>query len=298
MDKYLIINADDYGSFLGANLATQELLEKGCISSATVMTPCPWVKHACKWAAAHPEYAVGVHLTFTSEWNDYRWGPVAPGATDSLRDEEGYFWHESDQFEEHCAMEEVEREVRAQLARAKQFGLRPSHWDCHMGAIYGIATGRLELLNQIFDLSAEVGLPFRFPILGVAGQEQNKTLDIQIPREMLTQLFTRLQAYAREKGVICPDYLIPHDYNGPQKESFEKFRDYLYTLMESFPPGVTETYLHPSIDTGEAKAASSVGHHRIWEYELYRDPGTKRHLQACGIQVISYRDLAKMRGNL
>ncbi|MDR2752907.1 MAG: ChbG/HpnK family deacetylase, partial [Oscillospiraceae bacterium] len=94
MEKYLIINADDYGSFLGANLATQELLQKGCITSSTVMLPCPWAKHACQWAAAHPEFSVGVHLTTTSEWNDYRWGPVTDGR--SLRDEEGYFWHEVD----------------------------------------------------------------------------------------------------------------------------------------------------------------------------------------------------------
>ncbi|MDR1464393.1 MAG: polysaccharide deacetylase family protein [Oscillospiraceae bacterium] len=296
MDKYLIINADDLGSFLGANLATFDLLERGAITSSTVMTPCPWAKHAVRWAVAHPEYAIGVHLTTTSEWGAYRWGPVSPSGTDSLRDEEGYFWHESDQFEEHADMDEVEREVRAQLARAKLFGLNPSHWDNHMGSLYGIATGRLELLQQIFDLSADVGLPFRFPLAGLADQEGNQTLDIQLPKEVLESMFGQLQAYAKVKGVICPDYLIPHDYNGPQKESYDDFRDYMYTFMEEIPHGITETYLHPSLDTGEVTTASGVGIHRIWEYCLYADEKFQQHIKDCGIQKISYRDLAKMRG--
>ena len=296
MDKYLIINADDYGSFLGANLATQELLEKGCITSSTVMTPAPWAKHACRWAAEHPQYAIGVHLTTTSEWNACRWGPVSAGKTDSLRDEEGYFWHESDQFEDHADMEEVEREVRAQLARAKLLGLNPSHWDNHMGSLYGVATGRFELLQQIFELSADVGLPFRFPLEGMAGQQDNETLDIQISKETLELLFGQIQAFAKAKGVICPDYLIPHDYNGPQKESYEKFRDYMFTFMEQMPAGITETYLHPCTDTGEIRAVSGRGVTRIWEYTIYGDPAFQKHIAQCGIKKISYRDLAKMKG--
>ncbi len=294
MDKYLIINADDYGSFLGANLATQELLEKGCITSATVMTPCPWAKHACKWASEHPEYAIGVHLTTTSEWSAYRWGPVSAQCTDSLRDAEGYFWHESDEFEERADMDEAEREIRAQLARAKLFGLVPSHWDNHMGSLYGIYTGRFELLQMIFDLSSEYGLPFRFPMKGIEQLGSQKSLDIPIPEELVRKLFAQLQSYCRDRGVITPDYLIVPDYDGPQKQSYEAFRDYMFTFAENYPEGVTETFLHPSIDTGEVTTASSAGKHRIWEYELYRDPAFQKHMADCGIKKISYRDLAAM----
>ena len=296
MSKYLIINADDYGSFLGANLATHELLEKGCITSSTVMTCCPWAKHACRWAAAHPEFAIGVHLTTTSEWGTYRWGPVSARCTDSLRDAEGYFWAESEDFEAKCDMEETEREIRAQLARARLFGLNPSHWDNHMGTLYGIYTGRVELLQMIFDLSAQEGLPFRFPMLGVVDQLENETLDIQIPKELIGRLFAGVQSYAKEKGVVTPDYLIPHDYNGPQKESYENFREYMFAFAEGYPDGVTETYLHPSLPGGEVLAASGAGIHRVWEYQLYLDPAFQKHLKDLGIQKISYRDLAKMRG--
>ena len=71
--------------------------------------------------------------------------------------------HESDQFEEAADLDEVEAEIRAQIERFKSFGVEPSHLDNHMGSLYGIATGRLELLQLIFDLAAEYKLPFRFP---------------------------------------------------------------------------------------------------------------------------------------
>ncbi|MCL2300001.1 MAG: polysaccharide deacetylase family protein [Firmicutes bacterium] len=296
MSKYLIINADDFGSFLGANTATFELLERGCITSSTIMMPCMWARQACHWAAEHPQYAIGVHLTTTSEWGKCKWAPVAHEGTESLRDEEGYMWAESDLFEEHADIDEARRECLAQLALAKKLGLNPSHWDNHMGSLYGIATGRMELLEMILELSAEVGLPFRFPQLGVAGQEENRTLDIALPREVLEMLFGQVQQFIQARGVVCPDYLIPHDYNKDNSRDYEQFRDYMFSWVELFPHGVTETYIHPSAENGEVLAASHAGIHRVWEYNLYKDPKFQQHLADCGIKKISYRDLAAMRG--
>ena len=149
---------------------------------------------------------------------------------------------------------------------------------------------------MILELSGEVGLPFRFPIGGVAGQEQNRTLDIAIPREMIEMLFNNVRVFAEARGVICPDYLIPHDYNDNNKRDYEQFREYMFEFVKQFPVGVTETYIHPCIDTGEITAASSAGIHRIWEYNLYKDPKFQQHLTDNGIKKISYRDLAAMKG--
>jgi len=296
MEKYLIINADDFGSFYGANMATFDLLESNCITSATIMMPCMWARQACKWAGEHPQHAIGVHLTTTSEWSKCKWGPVAHSGTASLRDEEGYMWDDSDLFEENADLDEVETEVRAQLALARKLGLDPSHWDNHMGSLYGVATGRIELLEQILGLSAEVGLPFRFPQLGAGVGQNQRALDIKLPMDLIEQLFKRLKVYIDNKGIICPDYLIPPEYNDDNSKNYDTFKEYMFEFVKGFPHGVTETFIHPCTDTGEITAASHGGQKRIWEYTLFMNHKFQQHLKDCGIQKISYRDLAKMRG--
>jgi len=296
MDKYLIINADDFGMNHSSNMAVMDLFEKGGITSSTIMTPCSWAKEAGKWAAAHPEYAVGVHLTFTSEWGNYRWSPIAHNNTDSLRDSEDFMYHESGDFEKNCVISEVEGEIRAQIERFKSFGVEPSHLDNHMGSIYGIETGRFEVLTKTLELAGEYGLPFRFPGTFVPEMLKNETLDVKIDIDMIAGIFDKVLGYAKSLGVAMPDYLIPGEWNGPQNDSYENFREYIYELYRSFPNGVTETYIHPALECDELKAITGVWHRRVWEHKLFSDPQTLQHIKACGIELINYRDLKKIKG--
>ena len=295
MDKYLIINADDYGMCHSANMAVADLFGKGGITSATIMTPCSWAKEAGKWAAEHPEYAVGVHLTFTSEWGNYRWSPLAQGDTSSLRDREGFMYYESDEFEKNCDVDQVEKEIRAQIERFKSFGVTPSHIDNHMGSLYGIETGRFELLNLTLAIAGEYGLPFRFPGTFVPQMFSNDTLAVKIDLDMIKMFYDKVLAFAKANGVAMPDYLIPGEWNGPQNDSYENFKEYIYELYRSFPNGVTETYIHPALESDELKAISGAWHRRVWEHKLFSDPQTLQHIKACGIQLINYRDLAEMK---
>ncbi len=295
MEKYLIINADDYGMCRAANMATWDLLEKGGITSATVMMPCGWSTEACKWAAKHPEHAIGVHLTFTSEWGNYKWGPIANGDTSSLRTPDGFMYAGCADFENAADLKQVELEIREQIERAKRLGLHPSHLDNHMGSLYGIEAGHFELLKLTFEIAGEYGLPFRFPGNFVPEMLSNTMLGIQVDGDLITKAFASFVALAKANGVITPDYLLPHDWHGPQSESYENFREHIYELVKTYPEGVTETYLHPAMETDELKGTSSVWQRRVWEHRLFGDPATRQHLEACGFQLISYRDLAEMR---
>ena len=295
MDKYLIINADDFGMCRAGNLAVFDLLKSGGITSSTIMAPCGWAPEACKFAKENPQFAIGVHLTLTSEWSNYRWAPVSASNTESLRDEDGYMFKESDEVEKNVDIDEVEAEIRAQIERLKKLGLTPSHLDNHMGSLYGIETGRFELLNLVLDIAGEYGLPFRFPGTFTDDQLSNTMLDIKIDKNVIMGIFDKITAYAKSRGVITPDYLIPGEWTGPQKDSYENYREYIYELYKTFPEGVTETYIHPALECDELKGTSSVWERRVWEYKLFSDPKTKQHIESCGIKLINYRDLAEMR---
>ena len=159
MPKYLIVNADDYGMCNAANEAVNELFEGGWLKSATVMIPCPAAKAAVDFSNAHPEHAIGVHLTMTSEWGKYRWKPLTNGK--SLIDEEGFMWHESDQVEKNASYEDLEAEIRAQIDLAHSMGMKPSHTDNHMGSLYGHYTGRLGLAKMTLRVCGEYGYAYR-----------------------------------------------------------------------------------------------------------------------------------------
>ncbi len=298
MDRYLIINADDFGMCRGANLAVMDLFkdEKSAITSSTVMAPCAWAPEACKFAAENPELGIGVHLTLTSEWSNYRWAPVNSKNTDSLRDEEGFMWHESDQVEKNVDIDEVEGEIRAQVERCKKLGMvTPSHLDNHMGSLYGIETGRFELLQLTLTLAGEYGLPFRMPGNVTDAMMGNSMLDINVDKSLIEMVFGKILEFAKMNKVAIPDYLIPNEWGGPQDESYENFVDYVYNLYENIPEGVTETYMHPSLETDDLKGTTGCWNRRVWEYRILKDPKTRQHIEAHGIKLINYRDLAKMR---
>lgn len=298
MDRYLIINADDFGMCRGANLAVMDLFkdEKSALTSSTVMAPCAWAPEACKFAAENPELGIGVHLTFTSEWSNYRWAPVNSKNTDSLRDEEGFMWHESDQVEKNVDIDEVEGEIRAQVERCKKLGMTmPSHLDNHMGSLYGIETGRFELLQSTLSICGEYGLPFRMPANVTDAMMSNSMLEINVDKSLIEMVFGKIVDFAKMNKVAIPDYLIPNEWGGPQDESYENFVDYVYSLYENMPDGITETYMHPSLETDDLKGTSGCWERRVWEYRILKDPKTRQHIEAHGIKLINYRDLAKMR---
>lgn len=296
MDKYLIINADDFGMCHAHNVATMDLLKSGGITSATIMTPCAWALEAAQFAKENPQFAIGVHLTTTSEWSRYRWAPVNTSNTDSLRDEQGYFYHESDEFEKAADINEAAGEVIAQIEKMRKLGVEPSHADNHMGSLYGIETGRFELLGATIEAVGKYGLPFRFPTKFTDAMFDNAMLDIKVPKEMVEQLFAKFEQLGKAHKVALLDYLMPGDWNGPQAKSYENFREYIYELYRSFEPGITETYIHPAVECEEIKNITGTWNRRVWEYKLFSDPKTKQHIESLGIKLINYRDLKAMRG--
>lgn len=290
MPKYLIVNADDYGMCHAANEAVAELFEGGWLKSSTIMMPCPTAEEAVKFSIDHPEYAIGVHLTMTSEWQNYRWKPLT--GRKSLMDEDGYMWHESDQVEKNATYEDLEAEIRAQIDLAHSMGMKPSHIDNHMGSLYGHYTGRLGLSKMTLRICGEYGYAYR---LYTAADKRI------CPRGTPYFLYAAVPLLSKKWGkkynVVIPDYLLFPDWNDDMRKDYETYRETILKIWTDIPEnGVTETFIHPSVECDELKAITGRWQDRVWEYELMKDPYVHEHLKANGVVLINYRQLNAMKG--
>src|SRR6202790_4431512 len=134
--RLLVIHADDFGMSHSVNRAIEEALEKHWVTSASILVPCPWFPEVARWAKAHPDADLGIHLALTSEWTTLRWGPVSAQPRDSsLLDADGYLPLTSEYVATHAKIPDVEPETHAQVDKAKAAGIHLTHLDTHMGAI-------------------------------------------------------------------------------------------------------------------------------------------------------------------
>ena len=287
-DKYLIINADDFGMCGAANAAVMDLFKSGRLKSSTIMMPCKFAKEAVQFSIDNPQYAIGVHLTTTSEWANYNWGPITD--LPSLKNEKGFMWPECEDFAQHADLEEARKEILAQVKLAESMGMKPSHLDNHMGSLYGIEGGNFKLLPMTMKLCGELGYAFRMC---------RKPLKTECPEGtpyFLYAIACKICDYLGKKNnVIMPDYLIFPKWNDEMRTSYERYREMFLEDLCNIPAGFSETYVHPSMECDEIKGITGRWRDRVWEYQIMKDPKTEQHLNAHGIELISYRDMIEMK---
>jgi len=271
-DKVLIINVDDVAGSHAANVAAIDTLENGLATCATIMVPCPWFPEIAAYAKAHPERDFGLHLTHTSEWKTYKWGPVASKSeVPGLVDPQGYLWPDIVNVYSHSTPEQAYIEARAQIKKALDAGIDVTHLDSHMGTLqYNDA------YFQVYRrLAKEFNVPLRMAaqeVLAAAGGAQQR-------------------AQLESDGILCPDYLI---YGGPNKG--EAVGDYWKRMLNSLKPGVTELFIHASKAGEEIQHITNSWKDRNTEYELFtRDPEIRRILESQGVKRIGYRALRDLQ---
>lgn len=269
--RLLIINADDFGMCHAENAATMAGLEQGAFCCSTIMVPCPWFEEAAAFARRRPAADLGVHITHTSEWEVYKWGPVAGrSAVPSMVDAGGCFYRDAETFYAHARLDEAERETRAQIERALAAGIDVTHLDSHMGT--------MQLDVNYHDLYVRLAAEYRLPI-----RMANRSFMRDMGMGQIAALADRL-------GVLSPDHFW---YGGPPAP--EETPAYWTNVLRQLKPGVSELYVHAALDAPEMRAISDSWAQRAADYAFLTAPSTRALVHDLGITLIGYRPLRELQ---
>ena len=158
----LTVKGDDMGAAHGINLGTIAAYKQGVLTTTNVIVPGPWFPEAARLLKENPGLDVGVHLALTSEWDNVKWRPVT--AVPSLVDPDGWLFpmvqpragSEAGRSikERGWKLDDIERELRAQITIAKRHIPAVSYTWNHMG----FTSLGPEVASLVSRLSKEYGL--------------------------------------------------------------------------------------------------------------------------------------------
>lgn len=257
----LIVRADDMGFAHSGNEAILKSYREGIATSVEVIVPSPWFPEAVKLLSTHTNVDVGVHLALTSEWDNVKWRPVSH--CPSLCDADGYFFpmvFPNKNYpgralaENPWTIEDLEKELRAQIELARRKVPRISHVSAHMGCVMVRADARalLQRLGKEYGLMVETGTN---TVKGVSYQGARGTSAEKIDS------FIRMI------------------------ESLEPGRDYLFVDH----PGLDTPELRAIHHIGYENVAVD----RQGVTDTYTSERVRSALAAKGVRLIGYRDLLR-----
>jgi predicted glycoside hydrolase/deacetylase ChbG (UPF0249 family) len=281
-DRVVIFHVDDVGMSHSSNRGAIRAMTEGVATSCSVMMPCGWVSEYLHYLGKYPKTDAGLHLTMTSEWREYRWGPVAgkervPG----MVDHEGCLWPDVLGVTLKASPDEVETEIRAQIDRARTAGMEITHLDSHMGTLF---------VPKFLDRYIKVGIELQIPILMPGGHLQYIGQSAGMPADMVRQVAAKVW----EAGLPVIDDINNDSYGWKPEEKVDKFMQ----CLREMKPGITEFIIHATDPTEEFEKITDSGPTRKGDLDAMLDPRLRRLIEDEGIILTTWRELKQRRDRL
>lgn len=249
----LITRGDDLGAARSLNRATLECFKKGILKNVSVLSATPYVEEAAKMMAREKGICFGLHCDLTSEWDNVKWGPVAPREkVPSLVDGNGHLFQTNDAVRASAKADEALIELQAQLDKARKLGFDIRYADLHMGTV-----------------NIVLGLPDKF------GEwcRRNRLIDTR-------RIGGRL-ALPRSSPI---DRKHPGDYVVDIMNALKAAADGEYLIVGhlAFDDAEIRNLGHPGYP------GAAVAHNLNWERLAYVDPRMVKFVRESGVQTIRY----------
>jgi predicted glycoside hydrolase/deacetylase ChbG (UPF0249 family) len=282
-ERVAIVHCDDIGMCHAANRGAFEALDHGPATCGSLMVPCPWFQEAARMARERPDVDLGVHLTLTSEWEHYRWGPVAARVSvPSLLDAQGYLPRTTQEIAARGRPEEVEIELRAQIELALEAGIDVTHLDAHMGAAF---------MPPFIHLYARLAVEYRIPAFAVHPDPDALAL---LGDGDAGPAIARALELLGDGGVPILDGMNANSlaFEPGEGEAHNAQR------LSGLPAGIHYLICHPARRGEELDAICPDAHARDFERSYYGGEAGHQALTERGIRTLGMRPLRDlMRGS-
>ena len=219
---------------------------------------------------------MGVHLTLTSEWDSYRWGPLSTRNRNSGRmDADGYFYRSAEEVWANGDPDAVNTELHTQFEQAINAGIIITHLDTHMNSI-----AHPKFIASYIQLAIQEKLPFLFPRLNEAG-----FIGLGFDGEIAT-IATHSVGVLEEQGIPLVDNVTGLYLDKPLNR-FEQAKQ----VLNDLPVGVSHFIIHPSIDSADLRAITPDWQSRVADYQTFMDENLRKFINNIGLHVIGYKTL-------
>lgn len=276
--RVIVLHANALGLCYETNAASTKLLDSGDVRSAAAIVPAPWFGDLTEWSRAHPDADVGLELTLNSELANYRWKPVMnTSRVPSLVGADDFLWQLPVQTMVNATAADVERELRAQINRARTAGLQPSHLTTHLGTL--------------------VTRPdFMEVYLRIARQEWIPAMIVEVTPEQVARF--RAQGFPLPDDVIAllENYPLPKvddlRFIAPAESYAAKKRDFL-KLIGELSPGITQIAFTAAEESPALARIVPDSEQLVWDYQLMSDPEIRAALSEQGVVITDWREIMR-----
>ena len=222
MLRTLVVNADDLGLTVGVNDGIFHAHDRGILTSASLMAHAPAAANAICRARSHPALGIGVHLTLVDG------APMLlPDRVPTLVQDDGRFHVSWRPFIVACLMgrvwmQDVERELTAQIECVTSQGIKPTHLDSHK---------HVHLFPPVFEVVARLAARFRIPVIRVPYERTIADLPLSVWAHQDYRL-------AASRGISTPRF-VGRAMTGVMTAVS------LAAALRRLPAGHTELMVHP-----------------------------------------------------
>ncbi|MBB6715900.1 carbohydrate deacetylase [Clostridium gasigenes] len=248
----LIVNGDDFGLTIGVSKGIIDAMKNGIMTDTTAMANMPHFEESIKMAKENGINEMGVHLNLTCGKPILSQIEVA-----SLVTEDGNFYKKPNYMPKEIDMDELEKELRAQISKFISTGMKLNHIDGHHHFyIFNESVFRL-----VLSLAREFNVPVRCPS-------------------------SEYMHIVKEFNIKSPDIMIGDFYEGNANE------DYLIKrLKELNSLDIVEVMAHPAIIDEELENISSYLNYRTIELNALKSEAIKKFVKGNKIKLIKFSQI-------